>query len=105
LLAHGLPQATEPITAKVAQGVASCLEPGLGIRRGIARHLVDYDERAAVTQWRDGRRRARRRGRREAVSALVRMMFHGQSVAFPQAGQPWMPPCHQPRGQRSTPRM
>ena len=39
------------------------------------------------------------------TAALVGMEFYGQSVAFPQSGQPWMPPYHLPRGQRITPRM
>ena len=39
------------------------------------------------------------------TAALVGMEFYGQSVAFPQSGQTWMPPYHLPRGQRITPRL
>jgi hypothetical protein len=39
------------------------------------------------------------------TAALVGMEFYGQSVAFPQSGQAWMPPYHLPRGQRITPRL
>lgn len=39
------------------------------------------------------------------TAALVGIEFYGQAVAFPLAGQPWMPAYHLPRGQRITPRM
>lgn len=39
------------------------------------------------------------------TAALVGLEFYGQAVAFPLAGQPWMPAYHLPRGQRITPRM